>query len=149
MISRFRRTGNITNPRSFEQSSETACTSATHLTAPGSPQVLCNPFSLPTLALTLEESTYTADTRTCISRHLVCELPDIYLVPPGHDVQGLSVCLWSSKLDGKVSSFLDSVPNTPVGAVSVNLVKWINCLNRLHLAARIWWERLDLSLSCL
>lgn len=83
-----------------------------------------NPFSLPTHPLAPEAraggvaagQATSARRSSGVSRHLVCELPDIYLVPPAVKARGrsASVCLWDSQLDGKVSTFLDSNPGTPV-----------------------------------
>jgi hypothetical protein len=82
------------------------------LTPPESPEILCNPFCLPSPALA-HHGTLDGP-RLSLSKHLVCELPDIYLIPPNGDLLKAAVCVWDSKVDGILSSSLDSSPSTPV-----------------------------------
>ena len=79
-------------------------------TGPGSPEILCNPFCLPSPELAHQDGP-----RLSATRHLVCDdLPDIYLIPPNGDPLKTAICVWDSRFDGIFSSFLDSDPSTPV-----------------------------------
>lgn len=77
-----------------------------------SPEILCNPFCLPSPAPAHQNDS--DDSCLDVAKHLICELPNIYLIPPNGDPLKTSICVWNSKFDGILSSFLDSDPSTPL-----------------------------------
>ncbi|KAF8319270.1 hypothetical protein DL93DRAFT_2074843 [Clavulina sp. PMI_390] len=95
--------------------------------APDSPVFLCNPFQVPPVTPTLNDRGIAleeipgppAPKPTGIARHLIPDLPNIFLEAPTLDGNGNpkrrqnSVCIWSSESEGKMVSFLDSNPSTP------------------------------------
>lgn len=85
------------------------------LAIPESPEILCNPFCLPSSPVLVREGALDGP-HLSLSKHLICELPDIYLVPPNDDPLKVAICVWDSKTDGILSTFLDSSPSTPVAS---------------------------------
>src|ERR1700733_2585551 len=77
-----------------------------------SPEILCNPFYLPSPAPAHQNDS--DDPCLNVAKHLICELPNIYLIPPNGNPLKTGICVWNSKFDGILSSFLDSGPSTPV-----------------------------------